>query len=36
VGALERQIHQVDEEIDRQVYLLYGLTTGEIKIIDGK
>jgi adenine-specific DNA-methyltransferase len=32
----ERQIHAVDEQIDKLVYELYGLTDGEIKIIEGR
>ena len=35
VRNLERQIAQVDEEIDQRVYALYGLTEEEIKIIEG-
>ena len=27
---------RVDEEIDRRVYILYGLSEEEIKIVDGK
>ena len=34
VRNLERQIVQVDEEIDRHVYELYGLTDNEIKVIE--
>ena len=34
VRNLERQIAQVDEEIDQKVYVLYGLTEEEIKIIE--
>jgi len=33
--SLDRQIHSVDEEIDKRVYVLYGLTADEIKIIEG-
>ena len=36
VRNLERQIEQVDEEIDERVYALYGLTEEEIKIVEGK
>jgi hypothetical protein len=35
VHGLERQIKQVDEEIDGRVYELYGLTEEEIRIIEG-
>ena len=35
VHHLERQIAQVDEEIDKRVYTLYGLTEEEIKILRG-
>ena len=35
VRNLERQIAQVDEEIDKQVYALYGLTEDEIKVVEG-
>ena len=35
VRNLERQIAQVDEEIDKRVYALYGLTEEEIKIVEG-
>ena len=34
--SLDRQIQSVDEEIDRRVYVLYGLTEEEIKIVEGK
>jgi hypothetical protein len=27
---------QVDEEIDKQAYIIYGLTNEEVKIIEGK
>jgi hypothetical protein len=33
---LERYIAEVDAEIDRRVYALYGLTEEEIKIVEGK
>ena len=33
--ALERQIAATDTQIDRLVYDLYGLTEGEIKIVEG-
>ena len=36
VRNLERQIAQVDEEIDQRVYTLYGLTEEEIGIVEGK
>ena len=36
VRNLERQIAQVDAEIDQRVYALYGLTEDEIKIVEGK
>jgi hypothetical protein len=36
VRNLERQIAQVDAEIDQRVYVLYGLTEEEIKIVEGK
>jgi len=36
VRNLEREIVRVDEEIDRRVYVLYGLTEEEIKIVEGK
>ncbi len=35
VRNLERQITQVDAEIDKRVYELYGLTEEEIKIVEG-
>ena len=35
VRNLERQISQVDAEIDQRVYALYGLTEDEIKIVEG-
>lgn len=35
VRNLERQIAQVDAEIDQRVYALYGLTEDEIKIVEG-
>jgi len=35
VRNLERQITQVDAEIDQRVYALYGLTDEEIKIVEG-
>jgi len=34
VRNLERQIAQVDAEIDQRVYALYGLTEEEIKIVE--
>jgi len=34
VCNLERQIAQVDEEIDQRVYALYELTDEEIKIVE--
>ena len=33
--SLDRKIVQVDEEIDRKVYELYGLTEDEVKIVEG-
>ncbi len=36
VRNLERQIAQVDAEIDQRVYALYGLSPDEIRIIEGK
>ena len=33
--SLERQIAATDAQIDRLVYDLYGLTEGEIKIVEG-
>jgi len=33
---LRRQIAAADDEIDRLVYELYGLTEEEIKIVEGK
>jgi len=36
VRNLERETVRVDEEIDRRVYVLYGLTEDEIKIVEGK
>lgn len=36
VHNLERYIAEVDAEIDRRVYALYGLTEEEIKIVEGK
>lgn len=35
VRNLERQIAQVDAEIDKRVYVLYGLTEDEITIVEG-
>jgi len=35
VRNLEREIVHVDEEIDRRVYFLYGLTEEEVRIIEG-
>ena len=34
-GLYERQIKIVDAQIDRMVYELYGLTEGEICIVEG-
>ncbi len=31
----ERQIRIVDAQIDRLVYDLYGLTEGEVKVVEG-
>ena len=36
VRNLERQIAEVDAEIDRRVFVLYGLTEEEIKVVEGK
>jgi len=36
VRNLEREITRMDEEIDKRVYILYGLTEEEIKIVEGK
>ena len=36
VRNLERQIAQVDAEIDQRVYALYGLSEDEIGIVEGK
>lgn len=35
VRSLERQIAQVDAEIDQHVYRIYSLTEEEIKIVEG-
>ena len=35
VRNLEREIVRVDEEIDKRVYVLYGLTDEEIRIVEG-
>jgi hypothetical protein len=35
VRNLEREIVRVDEEIDRKVYVLYGLTEEEIEVVKG-
>ena len=34
-GLYERQIRIVDAQIDRLVYGLYGLTEGEIGVVEG-
>ena len=34
--ALQREIQATDNQIDRLVYDLYGLTEEEIKIVEGK
>ena len=36
VRSLERDILRVDEQIDKRVYVLYGLTEDEIKIVKRK
>jgi hypothetical protein len=36
VRSLEREIVRVDEEIDRRVYVLYGLSEEEIAIVEGR
>lgn len=33
---LERQIDATDQQIDRLVYELYGLTEEEIRVVEGK
>jgi hypothetical protein len=33
--ALQRQIDATDRQIDQVVYGLYGLTDGEIRIVEG-
>ncbi|MFZ4463961.1 MAG: hypothetical protein ACOYN5_08935, partial [Bacteroidales bacterium] len=33
--ALKAEISKTDQEIDRMVYALYGLTEEEIKIVEG-
>jgi hypothetical protein len=33
---LDREIVRVDEELDKRVYVLYGLTLDEIKVVEGK
>jgi len=35
VRNLEREIVRVDEEIDKRVYVLYGLTEDEVKVLEG-
>ena len=35
VRNLEREILRVDEEIDKRVYVLYGLTKEEIRVVEG-
>ena len=35
VRNLEKQIAQIDAEIDQRVYALYGLMDEEIKIVEG-
>jgi hypothetical protein len=35
VRNLERQIAQVDAEIDQKVYALYGLRGDEVKVVEG-
>jgi hypothetical protein len=34
--GLAREIRATDDQIDRQVYELYGLTEEEIRIVEGK
>ena len=36
VRNLEREIAKVDDEIDKRVYALYGLSEEEIKIVEGE
>ena len=35
VRNLERQIAQVDAEIDQRIYALYGLTEDDVKVVEG-
>ena len=35
VRNLEREIIRVDEEIDKRVYVLYGLSPEEIMVVEG-
>jgi hypothetical protein len=34
--ALQRQIAATDKQIDQLVYDLYGLTEGEIRVVEGR
>jgi len=34
--VLQRQIHSFDQQIDRFVYGLYGLTEEEVRIVEGE
>jgi hypothetical protein len=34
--ALKRRIDEIDAELDRRVYALYGLTADEIKVVEGE
>jgi hypothetical protein len=33
--SLQREVVRVDKEIDKRVYILYGLMEEEIKMVDG-
>lgn len=35
ISTLKCEIARVDEEIDKRVYILYGLSEEEIKIVEG-
>ena len=35
-GVFQRQIAATDEEIDRLVYELYGLTAEDVRIVEGE
>ena len=36
MNLAKHEILRVDEEIDRRVYVLYGLSADEIRIVEGK